>query len=127
MLLNPMSSTEMIEPATVRCMARTEAFAEKYRAALTRRDVAIRDFYDIDHAGRSLGMVPEDAELRSLVKQKLAVPGNDAISIGPDRLAQLRGQLETRLKPVLRQEDFDGFDLDRAFGMAVRMARLITS
>ncbi|HXK85573.1 MAG TPA: nucleotidyl transferase AbiEii/AbiGii toxin family protein [Phycisphaerae bacterium] len=127
MLLDPVSGQRMVAPIAVPCMARMEAFAEKYRAALTRREVAIRDFYDIDYAARKLGIRPQDAELIGLIRDKLAVPGNDAVNLGPDRLAQLRGQLDARLKPVLRQVDFEAFDLDRAFQVVSEMARRLST
>ena len=49
-LLNPVSDRTLLNPISLRCISKMEAFAEKFRAALTRRDVAIRDFYDIDYA-----------------------------------------------------------------------------
>lgn len=55
-LLDPISGRPLVEAAAVNCISKTEAFAEKFRAALTRRDVAIRDFYDIDYAVRRLGI-----------------------------------------------------------------------
>lgn len=123
LLLDPVSGCQMVSPAVVSCIARVEAIAEKYRAALTRRDVAIRDFYDVDYAARELSIRPEDTQLVGLVRRKLAVPGNDPINVGPDRLAQLRAQLDARLKPVLREPDADAFDLDRAFGIVREMAK----
>jgi predicted nucleotidyltransferase component of viral defense system len=89
-LMNPISGNPSVAPMSVRCISKIEAMAEKFRAALTRRDVAIRDFYDIHHAVTNLGLLPHDPELIALVRQKLAVPGNDAISVGEDRLAALR-------------------------------------
>ena len=67
----------------------------------------------------------EDEGLIALVRKKLAVPGNDSINIGPDRLAELRGQLDSRLKPVLRERDFLEFDLERAYKMVVEVARAV--
>jgi hypothetical protein len=99
--------------------------AEKFRAVLTRQEAAIRDFYDIDYAVRKHEVRAEDADLIALVRQKLAVPGNDPVNIRPDRLAGLRGQLDTRLKPVLRERDFVEFDLDRAYEMVVHMAKSV--
>ncbi|HOW73915.1 MAG TPA: nucleotidyl transferase AbiEii/AbiGii toxin family protein [Phycisphaerae bacterium] len=122
MLLDPVSGQEIVRPVGFPCIAKIEAFAEKYRAALTRREVAIRDFYDLDYAVRKLEIRPEDVDLVELVELKLAVPGNDPINIGPSRLAQLRGQLDARLKPVLRDADLAAFDLDRAFNLVSEMA-----
>lgn len=125
-LLDPVSGRQMVPPITVACIASMEAFAEKYRAAMTRREVAIRDFFDLDYAVRKLNIRPEDIQLVELVRSKLAMPGNDPVNIGPDRRAQLRGQLDARLKPVLREADFDAFDLDRAFDAVVEMAGRLT-
>jgi len=64
--------------------------------------------------------------LVGLVRQKLAVPGNDPPDVSPARLDALRAQVETELMPVLRAADFAAFDLDRAFatvaGIAVRVS-----
>jgi hypothetical protein len=103
-------------------MSRQEAFAEKFRAALTRREPAVRDFFDIDHAIRRLGLQPEDDRLLGLVDRKLAVPGTEAIDVSPARRAALQRQLDAELRPVLRAQDFDAFDLDRAFEMVAGVA-----
>ena len=124
-LLDPVSGAPLVPAVPVACISKTEAMAEKVRAALTRREAAIRDFYDLDYTGRKLELRMEDVELTALVKQKLAVPGNDSVNIGADRLAELRGQLDTRLRPVLREQDFVKFDLDRAYKMVVQMAKAV--
>lgn len=124
-LLDPVSGTPLVPAVPLACISKTEAMAEKFRAALTRREAAIRDFYDIDYAVRKHEVRTEDADLIALVRQKLAVPGNDSINIGPDCLAELRGQLDTRLKPVLRERDFMEFDLERAYKMVVEVAKAV--
>lgn len=124
-LLDPVSGTPLVPAVPFACISKTEAMAEKLRAALTRREAAIRDFYDIDYAVRKHEVRTEDADLIALVRQKLAVPGNDSINIGPDRLTELRGQLDTRLKPVLRERDFVEFDFDRAYKIVAQMAKAI--
>jgi len=106
-LLDPVSGRPMIPAFTVSCIARTEAFAEKFRAALSRREVVIRDFYDIDYAVQRLDLRPQDPILIDLVRQKLAIPGNAPADVSERRLAVLRQQLEPQLKPVLRGKDFD--------------------
>lgn len=124
-LLDPVSGQPLVKPSTVRCISRTEAFAEKFRAALSRREVAIRDFFDIDYAVRRLELRPDDAELVGLVRRKLAVPGNEPVDTSKHRLAALRQQLEPQLKPVLRASDFAEFDLERAFGTVAEMGTKI--
>ena len=120
-LLDPNSGTQMIPPLAVTCISRMEAFAEKFRAALSRREVAVRDFFDIDYAIRRLGLSPENAELIELVRRKLAVPGNNPVDVSADRLAALRRQVEPQLQPVLRADDFAEFDLERAFQTVTKM------
>ena len=96
--------------------------AEKLRAALSRREAAIRDFYDVDHAVRRLGFRVQAPELIGLVREKLAVPGNEPVDVSAARLAVLKPQLESRLKPVLRDRDFVEFDLERAFATVAEVA-----
>jgi predicted nucleotidyltransferase component of viral defense system len=124
-LQSPITNKAMVRAVTVHCIDKTEALAEKFRAALSRRDVAIRDFYDIDHAVRKDGLDPEAAELVKQVRQKLGIPGNDPVDVSDGRLSALRRQIEPQLKPVLRQPDFAEFDLDRAFKIVAEMAKVV--
>jgi predicted nucleotidyltransferase component of viral defense system len=123
LLLNPVSHGPMVAPIRPRSISQVEAFAEKFRAALTRPEVAIRDFFDIDYAIRKLGRQPQDREMVRLVKNKLAVPGNEPADVSEERLAALRQQLEPQLKPVLRERDLREFDLERAFRAVAEMAK----
>ena len=124
-LLDPVSHEPLIPPLPVHCISRTEAFAEKFRAALTRREPAIRDFFDIDYSVRKLALDPEDQSMVQLVRQKLAVPGNDAIDVSTERLLSLEQQIEPQLKPVLREMDFQQFDLQRAFQIVAGMQKAV--
>jgi predicted nucleotidyltransferase component of viral defense system len=121
-LINPVSDRPLLEPVSLPCISKIEAFAEKFRVAMTRRDVAIRDFYDIDFALRRLDINMSDEDLVKLVGQKLAIPGNDAVDVSGGRLQALRRQLETQLKPVLREKDYSDFNLERAIDAVVTMA-----
>jgi len=125
-LLDPITDDAMVPEVTLPCISKIEALAEKFRAAMTRREVAIRDFYDIDHAVRILGVNVRRGDLSRLVRQKLAVPGNDPLDVSLARRQELAGQLLPRLRPVLRQRDFDAFDLDRAFQIVAEMAEMVT-
>jgi len=121
-LLNPSSGESLVEELELRSISRLEAFAEKFRAALSRRQVAIRDFYDIDFAVRKKLIHPEDEQLTDLVRQKIRISGNESVDISEPRLTELRQQVEAQLRPVLRESDFQTFDLDRAFGIISEMA-----
>jgi len=121
-LLDPISHEPMMPPVQVLCLSVKEAYAEKFRAALSRREVAIRDFFDIDYAVRTLRVQPDDMEFIALVREKLAVPGNEPVNVSDERRASLRQQIGAQLRPVLRDRDFRAFDLDRAFGIVSEMA-----
>jgi len=121
-LLDTITGQPMLAKVPVRCIAPIEAYAEKLRAALSRRDVAIRDFFDVDFAVRNRLLNVDDDGLMGLVKAKLEVAGNVAVDVSPARLTELRRQLVAELKPVLRPADFAAFDLDRAFGIVSDVA-----
>jgi predicted nucleotidyltransferase component of viral defense system len=121
-LLNPGSGQSLVEQFDLPSISRLEAFAEKFRAALSRREVAIRDFYDLDYAIRQKLFRPDDKQLIDLVRQKIRIPGNEPVNASEARLTELRQQVEAQLRPVLRENDFQSFDLDRAFGIIADMA-----
>jgi predicted nucleotidyltransferase component of viral defense system len=123
--LDPVSGSSLAPALPVRCLAREEAMAEKLRAALTRREVAIRDFYDVDYAVRRAGFNLHDPTLLELVRQKLAIPGNEPLDVSANRLAALELQLDSQLKPVLRDEDFADFDLGQAFARVAEVAAAV--
>ena len=125
LLLDPTTDKPLSEPLVLNCMAKREAFAEKFRAALSRREVAVRDFFDLDYAVRRLGLQPEDGGLIDLVRKKMAVPGNDRVDVSENRLTMLQRQLESQLRPVLRARDFVDFDLERAFRIVKDVAAFI--
>lgn len=125
LMIDPVSNASLIAPVSVSCISRIEALAEKFRAALTRREVAIRDFYDLDYLMRQYAIRSQDLELRTLVKSKIHVPGNGPIDVGESRLAELRNQMDGRLKPVLREKDFSEFSLARAYETVTHMARIV--
>jgi hypothetical protein len=124
-LLDPITGNPMIAPWPVACLDHLEAFAEKFRAALSRREIAIRDFFDLDHAVQKLGLRHREPALVDLVRKKIAIPGNDPVNIGAERLSSLRQQLDARLTPVLRPDDLDAFKLDRAIRLVREMAAAV--
>lgn len=121
-LQNPLTGKPLIAPIRFPCIAKREALAEKFRAALTRREPAIRDYFDIDYVVQHRQLDPTDAAWLRMVKDKLAVPGNEPIDISERRLGALRDQIERFLKPVLRAAELREFELDRAFDLVVKAA-----
>jgi len=109
-----MRGDPLLDTFPASCLSYTETMAEKLRAALCRREVAIRDFFDIDHAMTSGRLSSEDPVILELLDRKLAIPGTLAVDVSSNRMAQLRAQLHARLRPVLREREFSSFDLERA-------------
>ena len=56
------------------------------------------------------------------MKQKLVMPDMDEVNVSLERKKALAKQVDTHLRPVPRQSDFDAFDLDRAFRIVQRLA-----
>jgi predicted nucleotidyltransferase component of viral defense system len=126
LLLDPLDERPVAPAIPTTCIALPEAFAEKFRAALTRREPAIRDLFDIEWGVRSGLVAPNEATLVSLVRSKLAVPGNSPIDVSAGKLAALHRQVDSGLRPVLRPTDFSAFDPDRAFAVVSEMAAKVT-
>lgn len=125
MLLDPFRNEPAIAPISVHVLSIRETYAEKIRAALTRREPAIRDFYDVDYAVRTRKLEPTDDRLLELIRHKLAVPGNDPLDVSAGKRSLLSRQLESQLKPVLQAQDYANFDLERAFGIVARLVEAI--
>lgn len=121
-LLNPLRGSELVAPFAVRCLSWKEAMAEKFRAALCRKDVAIRDFFDVDFAVLQAGLQIDDLEFIQVIIGKLQVHGTGAVDMSINRLNELTRQLNTQLRPVLRNSDYEHFDLERAIQIVRTMA-----
>src|SRR6266545_328613 len=120
LLTDPNTNAPAVSPFGVRVLALREAYAEKVRAALTRRDPAIRDFFDVDNAVQK-GLLQHLApDFLRLVTEKLAVT-TDPVDLSPEKIGLLKAQLESQLKPVLRTTDYETFLLGRALEMIGEM------
>lgn len=124
-LHDPFKNAPAVAGVSVAVFASDEAYAEKIRAALTRRDPAIRDFYDIDYAVNIGKLDVKNAKLLDLVRKKVAVPGNDPVDVSDAKLTELQRQVDGQLKPVLRPVDLDQFDLQRSFAQVAAVAGAI--
>jgi hypothetical protein len=124
-LLNPINESPLVPAFPVACLTYREAMAEKLRAALTRRGVAIRDFFDVEHASRHGNLDVADARLLDVLRRKLEVPGTPPVDLSPARVGEMRAQRLTELRPVLREQDFDEFDLERAIETVRSIARRV--
>jgi hypothetical protein len=121
-LLNPLNGRTLVDTFPVHCLSYREAMAEKLRAALCRREVAIRDFFDIDYAVRQGKLNLDDPELISLLQEKIRVPGSARVDISTNRMSQLQRQIDAQLGPVLAEDEYQRFDLDRAIEIVCQTA-----
>jgi len=122
LLMNPFTRKSLVPDIELTTLSMKEAIAEKLRAALTRLEPAIRDFFDIDYLVSLHKVDLSDRHLFELLTEKLKVPGNQPIDLSPARKEKLKAQINTELKPVLRPVDFERFDLNRAFGLIEQIA-----
>jgi predicted nucleotidyltransferase component of viral defense system len=125
LLINPFTRKALVPDIDLTALPMKEAIAEKLRAALTRLEPAIRDFFDIDYLASRNKLDYNDRHLFQLLAEKLKVPGNPPVDLSPARKEKLKTQINTELKPVLRSSDFESFDLDRAFDIVAGMGHLL--
>ncbi|MDO9585130.1 MAG: nucleotidyl transferase AbiEii/AbiGii toxin family protein, partial [Syntrophales bacterium] len=125
LLLNPFTRKSVVPDIDLTTLSMKEAIAEKLRAALTRLEPAIRDFFDIDYLASRNKMDLNDQHLFQLLAEKLKVPGNPPINLSPARKEKLKTQINTELKPVLRPVDFESFDLENVYAMLSQMSENI--
>lgn len=125
LLLNPLRRKMAVAPISIAALSCRETYAEKFRAALTRQEPAIRDFYDIDYGNREHLFDINDAKLLRLVAKKLVVVDHGIIELTLSRKRELHQQVEQQLVPVLRQRDLESFDLDGAFEIVSHIAEKV--
>jgi predicted nucleotidyltransferase component of viral defense system len=124
-VVNPFSDGPLLPVFTVQAMELKEAYAEKVRAALTRREPAIRDLFDLFNAVHKMNLDLDASDFLIMVKKKLEIPGNTPVDISVEYKQELVRQLEGQLRPVLRPADFESFDMDKAFEIIVRIAKAV--
>lgn len=123
--VNPFSGRPLLPVFTVHAMNMKEAYAEKVRAALTRKAPAIRDLFDLFYAVHKMKLDLDAPDFLIMVKKKLDIPGNTPVDISLEHKRELGRQLEGQLRPVLRPADFDRFNMDEAFELIGRIAEAV--
>lgn len=119
LLENPLTQKPVLSDFHVVGLSLKEAYSEKIRAALSRKEPAIRDIFDIHYAIKKR-LIEETRgyikihDISSMVKYKLKVL-NCQIDLSKERKKEFLSQLETGLKPVLRQKDFEEFNFEQAW------------
>jgi len=124
-VVNPFTGKPLIPLYSVNAIEMREAYAEKVRAALTRKEPAIRDLFDLFHAARKMKLNLEDHDFLMMVRRKINVPGNTPVDVSLEYRRELIRQLEGELKPVLRSADFDHFNMDETLDLIARVANML--
>jgi predicted nucleotidyltransferase component of viral defense system len=125
-IVNPFNGQPLLQAFKVGAMTLQEAYAEKIRAAITRKEPAIRDFFDLLHAVRKRGLNTQDPDFLSMVKAKIDVPGNEPLDLSEKRKIELNRQLQGQLRPVLRRSDFEDFNLNEAFEIVSNITKSLS-
>jgi predicted nucleotidyltransferase component of viral defense system len=103
---DPFSGVDLIPTHSVWALSFLEAVAEKLKAAIARKDVAVRDYYDVWHIAEAGFDFFEDKFIR-LFKTKLANDGYQGdfrynFGLDAEQIALLDRQIHTDLMPVIR-------------------------
>lgn len=114
---DPFTGEDLIPRNKILSLTLKEAVAEKLKAAITRKDVAIRDYYDLWFISQTKFDF-KDKHFFSLFKKKLEADGYKseyAHNFGLDQksIELLYRQIGTELLPVIRVGE--NFDLDKVF------------
>ena len=114
---DPFTGEDLIPKNKILSLTLNEAVAEKLKAAITRKDVAIRDYYDLWFISEAKFDF-KDRHFLSIFKKKLEAEkyrANYSHNFGLDQqsIELLRKQIETELIPVIRVGE--SFNLDKVF------------
>mgnify|MGYP001609838286 CR=1 FL=1 len=122
---DPFSGEDLIQKNKIKCLSLNEAVAEKLKAAVSRRDVAIRDYFDLYYIAKS-GFNFKNKDFISIFKKKLVYEkykGDFKINFGlkKENIELLEKQIETDLMPVIKIGE--KFDLKKVFELYNKIFR----
>ncbi len=114
---DPFTGNDLVPRNKIRSLSLKEAVAEKLKAAITRKDKAIRDYYDLWWIEKNkFGF--DDKHFLDLFKKKLKGEGykgsyKSNFGLSEKEIEGLRRQIATDLIPVIRIGE--AFDLNEVF------------
>lgn len=114
---DPFTGRDLIPENKILSLSLDEAVAEKLKAAITRKDPAIRDYYDLWHIAET-GFDFYKRHFLEIFKKKLKDEDyhsdfRDKFGLSEDKIDLLTRQIETDLIPVIRIDEV--FDLNKVF------------
>lgn len=119
--LHPFTGEPLFDAGQVNCLSLNEIVSEKLRAAAIRKDIAPRDFYDLDFISRNRFNIA-DKEVIKLFKKKIKEDGGDTdlkkyrVNLGRSdtEVKDMRSRIKAELFEVLTKDEQKNFDLDSA-------------
>lgn len=116
---NPFTNEELFEAGVILCLDLYELAAEKFRAAVTRKLIAPRDFYDLNYFIKT-GFNFNSKQFQQIAAKKLAEEGyNDEIkryfiNLGrtKEEIDEMKKRIEDELFDVLTYQAAKEFDVD---------------
>ncbi len=114
---DPFTGKDLIPTNRILSLSLNEAVAEKLKAAITRRDLAVRDYYDLWYI-KEAKFDFHDKKFLAIFKKKLKDEGYKGdfkhnFGLSEKAIKDLHKQIETDLMPVIRLGEH--FNLDRVF------------
>ncbi len=113
LLMDPYSETKKARSVNITGLSRQEAYAEKTRAALCRKKLAIRDFYDLDYAITHNLIDISSGAFTALVKKKIHHETHFHDFTDPEIIKFLKFKIKGELEPTLKRSGIAGFHLER--------------
>ncbi|HPL96478.1 MAG TPA: nucleotidyl transferase AbiEii/AbiGii toxin family protein [Smithella sp.] len=118
---HPFTGVPLFDAGHVNCLALDEIVSEKLRAAALRKDIAPRDFYDIDFILRNKFNL-KNKQIIDLFRKKLAEDNGDTdlkqylVNMGRSdkEIKDMRGRIQEELFEVLTGKERENFNLDIA-------------
>ncbi|MDI6731718.1 MAG: nucleotidyl transferase AbiEii/AbiGii toxin family protein [Candidatus Margulisbacteria bacterium] len=124
---DPFTGEDLISRNKIWSLSFDEAVAEKLKCAISRRDIAIRDFYDLWHIAKTKFDFHGEHFLFLFMKklETEGYKGNFRNNFGLDDKAidMLKAQVETDLIPVIRSGEL--FNLGKVFALFNRILKKI--
>lgn len=125
LLIDPYSGLPKVSPINILSLSLPEAYAEKIRAALCRKKLAIRDYYDLDYAFNNYLITFEDKGFINLIKKKVIHEKYFHDFRDIEVVEFLRTRIDSELVPTLKQSAINMFSLERVIESLAKITSVL--
>lgn len=122
LIMDPFLNTNVVYPIKITGLSKLEAYAEKTRAALCRKQLAIRDFYDLDFAEQNKLIDFNDPVFIDLISKKIKFESFLHDFNDENVISFLRSKIKPELLPTLKISRADSFNLERIINKLVDLS-----